>query len=180
MQRAPWEDEGPVAWCAVLHQGLAVPSCFGFCAQSHSLSTTCSDMTVHYHDLLKLGFSAKAGSCSARWDRTAASTGLMAPQSLRVPMGRPCPHLQKQQDWCPPAPWRWEGPWWGPSFCTTAALLCRSFTGTVRRMRWPHCQNCTYREWLPAVAVKHTVKTSLFPLPQEGHQQAVVVLLLGC
>lgn len=36
-----------------------------------------------------------------------------------------------------------------------------SFTGIVRRMRWACCQNCIYREWLPILAAKHTVKTSL-------------------
>lgn len=65
---------------------------------------------------------------------------------------------------------------------STLLLSCcaLSFTGTVRRMMWPCCQNCIYGVCLPIVAVKHTVKTSLVPLPQEGHHQAVVVLLLGC
>lgn len=76
------------------------------------------------HVLLMLGFSARAGSRSARWNRTAASMWLMALQSLCLPMGRSFPHLQKQQDECPSKPWRWEDPWWGPSLCTAAALLC--------------------------------------------------------
>lgn len=83
-----------------------MPSRFGSRALSHFQSRICSDMTVRDHVLLTLGFSATAGICPSRLDRTAASMWLTASEGVCMPMGRPFPYLQNQQDGCPAAPWR--------------------------------------------------------------------------
>lgn len=122
-------------------------------------------MTVHYHVLLMLGFSAGAGSCSARWDRTAASMWLMAPQSLCMPMGRAFPQLPEATGWMDaPLNHEDERARGGVPHLALLLLCCAlSFTGIVRRIRWPCSQNCIYREWLSIVAAKHTAKTSPVP-----------------
>lgn len=129
MQRGPEEGERPVVWCALLGWGLSVPSCFGSRALSHFQSRICSDMTVRDHVLLMLGFSARAGWCPGRLDRPAASMWLTASQGVCIPMGRPFPYLQEQQDGRPTALWRWKGAWGSSSLCMqpSAAPLCTEF-----------------------------------------------------
>lgn len=178
MQRAPGRISGllpDVQYSSKTYLTIT----FGFCAQNHFLSRICSDMTVHYHVLLMLGFSARAGSCSARWDRAAVSMWLVAPRSLCMPLGGAFPQLQKQQDGCPTEPWRWEGPWWGPSFCTAAAPLCTELHCHSQKDEMALLPKLHLQRVDACCGCKTYSENFSIPLPQ-GHQQVVVVLLLGC